>query len=84
MELTCLVFGIVREIFAVEMRGEDDAPGRIWIFRRDDVREVLWAKWRRCYESVFFYMPVELAEGGGEVIADERMVFSAGCVHQQI
>jgi hypothetical protein len=44
--LTCLVLGIRGEILAVEVRGQDDAPWRVRVFRRDDVREGLWAIWR--------------------------------------
>ena len=80
--MTCLVVGIGREILAVEVRGQDDTPGRVWVFRRDEVRKGLWADWRRGYEGVFFYMPVEVAERGGEVIANKCVVFSAGCIHQ--
>ncbi len=77
--MTCLVFGIGREILAVIMCGQDDAPWRIWVFRRDDVREVFWAVGRRAYESVLFYVPVELAKRGGDVVADEGVVFGVGC-----
>ena len=80
--MTCLVVGIVREILAVEMRGQDDTPGRVWVFRRDEICKGLWADWRRGFEGVLFYMPVELAERGGEVVANERVVFGAGCIHQ--
>ena len=77
--VTCLVFGIGREIFAVVMCGQDDTPRRIWVFRRDDVREVFWAVGRRAYEGVLFYVPVELAKRGGDVVADEGVVFGVGC-----
>ena len=77
--MTCLIFGIGREILAVIMCGQDDAPRRIWVFRRDDVREVFWAVGRRAYESVLFYVPVELAKRGGDVVADEGVVFGVGC-----
>jgi hypothetical protein len=75
---TCLVFRIVREILAVEMRGQNDAPRRVWVFRRDDVCEGLWTVWRHGYETVLFYMPVEIAERGGEVVADKCVIFGFG------
>lgn len=77
--MTCLVVGIGREILAVVMCGQDDAPWRVWVLRRDDVREVFRADWRRGYETVLFYVPIKLAEGGGDVIADKGMVFGVGC-----
>lgn len=61
------------------MCGQDDAPWRVWVFRRDDIREIFGTEWRRGYETVLFYVPIELAEGGGDIVADESMVFGAGC-----
>jgi hypothetical protein len=76
---TCLIVGIGREILAVVVCGQDDAPWRVWVFRRDDVREVFGTEWRRGYETVLFYVPIELAEGGCDIVADESMVFGLGC-----
>ena len=78
-ETTCLILGIRREILAVVMCGQDDTPWCVWVFRRDDVCEVFGTEWCRGYETVLFYVPIELAEGGGDVVADDGMVFGLGC-----
>jgi len=64
------------------MCGQDDAPWRVWVFRRDDVCEVFRAERRRGYETVLFYVPIQLAEGGGDIVADEGVVFGVGCMSE--
>jgi hypothetical protein len=62
------------------MCGQDYAPWSVWVFRRDHICEVFGTVWRNSDESIFFYVPVEPAKGGDEVIADERVVFGIGYI----
>jgi hypothetical protein len=54
----------------------------VWpgVFRRDHVREDFETIWCLVYEHIFFYIPIELAERGNEIIADEpeSVVFDVG------
>jgi len=75
---TCLVLGVGRKELAVEMCGQDDAPWCVWVFRCDHVGKVFQAIWCRVFESVLFYVPIELSERRNDVISNEGVVFSVG------
>jgi hypothetical protein len=79
-----LVLGIGRKILAIEVRGQHDASRCIWVFGRDDVREVPWAIWCPLYEAVLLYVPFEIAESGSDVVADKSVVFGVGYLTHEI
>jgi len=78
--MTCLILGIGGKILAVKMCGQDDTPWSVWVFCCDHICEVFGTVWRRGDEFIFFYVPVELAKGGNEVISDEGVVFGVGYI----
>jgi hypothetical protein len=78
--VTDLVFRVGGEILAIKMCGQYDTSGRVWVFCTDHICEVLRTIWRSGYKTILFYVPIELAERGDEVIANEGMILSVGCI----
>ena len=44
---------------AIEVRGQDDTPGGLWVLRSDDIRETLDPIRRSVVEGILFDVPAE-------------------------
>ena len=77
-KVTHLILGRLLKELAVEVGGEGDATGRGGVLGGDDVGEVLGAIGRGVDERVLLDVPIEGAEGGDYVRADEGVVRGVG------
>lgn len=70
----CLVLRICREEFAVEVRGQDDTSGCLWVLRSDYIGETLHPIRRGVVERVLLDVPVELLHRVDNVVPDHGIV----------
>ena len=76
---TDLVRRIVGEELAVEMGSKYDATRGLWVFRRNDIRELLATIRCIVLECILLNMPIKILESLHNILPDLSVICGIGC-----